>query len=338
MPKRSDAPLTPSNQKKSVFTSQPDQSPSVAAEIKSLIRNTLLASPDFPRLYADVAIASAPNSNASRILARNYEKIVERVKANQTKINLKRTNMPKLYTTKDCDHIKVTGVRCGSPALRGEQFCYFHQRMLRTVKGPPQSRVHHAALLEDEESIQTSLMEVVNSLLRGTIEIRRAELILRALNTAVRNSRRAKFGIASNMVTELPEYRTPPPADEEADSLEADAQAAAAQAAAAAETARRIEDARQATRAEIARIRAEDATPTTTTPTIATTHVGTAASGCPSGPAVPGRSAVELATHTMPSARVSARIPDPTRRKAPQSVKTPAPKERKIKAHGASRG
>ncbi len=37
---------------------------------------------------------------------------------------------------KSCTHIKVTGVRCGSPALRGEQFCYFHQRMLRTVRFP----------------------------------------------------------------------------------------------------------------------------------------------------------------------------------------------------------
>ncbi len=54
--------------------------------------------------------------------------------------------------------------------------------MLRTVKDPA-SRIHHHALLEREESIQASLMEVVNTLLRGTIEVKRAELILRALNT-----------------------------------------------------------------------------------------------------------------------------------------------------------
>ena len=111
---------------------------------------------------------------------------------------------------KSCTHIKVTGVRCGSPTLRGEQFCYFHQRMLRTVKYPA-SRIHHHALLEDEESIQASLMEVVNALLRGTIELKRAELILRALNTAVRNIRRVKFGVhKSDMVTEIPNYPTPP--------------------------------------------------------------------------------------------------------------------------------
>src|SRR5277367_1686337 len=129
-----------------------------AAAIKSSIRNILLASPDFPRFYADVVLSSAPNSNEAKILARHYKKIIARTEMEHT--SSQRTNMPNV---KNCTHIKVTGVPCGSPALRGEQFCYFHQRMLRTVKGPD-SRVHHAALLEDEESIQASLIEVVNAL------------------------------------------------------------------------------------------------------------------------------------------------------------------------------
>src|SRR5207244_1459196 len=121
---------------------------------------------------------------------------------------------------KSCTHIKVTGVRCDSPALRGEQFCYFHQRMLRTVR-VPDSRVHHAALLEDAESIQASLMEVVNGLLRGTLELKRGELILRALNTAVRNIRHVHFDLhQEDMVREIPNYPTPP-------LIEVDEQAAA---------------------------------------------------------------------------------------------------------------
>jgi len=67
-----------------------------------------------------------------------------------------------------------TSLPKASPALRGEQFCYFHRRMLRTVN-TPDSRVHHAALLEDEEATQVSLMEVVNGLMRGTIELKRGE-------------------------------------------------------------------------------------------------------------------------------------------------------------------
>jgi hypothetical protein len=97
-----------------------------------------------------------------------------------------------------CTHIKVTGTRCGSPALRGEDYCYFHYRMLCS------SRISRVALLENEEAIQVSLMEVVNSLLRGTLDLKRGELILRALNTAVRNSRRVRFEDVSGMVRELP--------------------------------------------------------------------------------------------------------------------------------------
>ena len=74
----------------------------------------LLASPSFPRLYADVVISSAPNSNEAKILARNYKKIIERTSTHMS-------------TAKSCTHIKVTGVRCGSPALRGEQFCWLAQ-------------------------------------------------------------------------------------------------------------------------------------------------------------------------------------------------------------------
>jgi hypothetical protein len=115
-----------------------------------------------------------------------------------------------MSTSKSCMHIKVSGVRCGSPSMRGEQFCYFHLRMLRTVRGPA-SRVHHAALLEDDESIQASLIETVNALLQGTIELKRAELVLRALNTAVRNIRRVHFGLhPERMVKEIPDYSTPP--------------------------------------------------------------------------------------------------------------------------------
>src|SRR6202008_2348006 len=117
------------------------------------VRNILLTNHLFPRFYADIVLHYSPNSNEARILRPHYQKICEKVNAIMSQNGT-------------CTHIKVTGVRCGSPALKGEQFCYFHQRMLRTIKGPPATRVHHAALLEDEESIQASLIEVVNALLR----------------------------------------------------------------------------------------------------------------------------------------------------------------------------
>jgi hypothetical protein len=149
-------------------------------------------------------IDRAPNSNAAKILRKNYSKILEKVNmaVAQQKAQQK--------SSRSCTHIKVTGVRCDSPSLRGEQFCYFHQRMMRGVRTPPQSRLHPIALIEDEASIQAALMEVINALMRNTIDLKRATLILRALHIAVKNARYAKFNIhAREMVKEVPEYAMP---------------------------------------------------------------------------------------------------------------------------------
>jgi len=213
---------TPQNEKKSTPISEREEASARAARVKSSIRKILLASPLFPRLYADVVISAAPNSYEAKILARNYQKIVERTnldkanldRANLDRVNLEktnRTNMPVRPSVKVCTHIQVTGVRCGSPPLRGEQFCYFHQRMVRGVATPPNARLHPIALIESEEAIQASLMEVINALARNTIDLKRAELLLRALHIAVRNARRVRFNIHENeMVREVPNYPAPP--------------------------------------------------------------------------------------------------------------------------------
>lgn len=118
--------------------------------------------------------------------------------------------MPIHPNVKNCTHIKVTGVRCGSPALRGEQFCYFHQRMMRGVQIPSNARIHPVALIENEEAIQASLMEVINALARNTIDLKRADLILKALHIAVKNARRVRFSLEKDeMVREVPTYPAP---------------------------------------------------------------------------------------------------------------------------------
>ena len=168
--------------------------------INSFARKILLATPEFPRFYADVVLATRPNSREARILRPHYQKILAKVNA---------------MSNRSCTHIKVTGVRCGSPALRGEQFCYFHQNAHRGVRRPQQSRLHPIALIEDEESIQSALMEVINALMRNTIDVKRATLILRALHIAVKNASRVKFGILGReSVKAIPDYASPTPENE----------------------------------------------------------------------------------------------------------------------------
>ena len=178
-------------------------SPHFAREFKSYVRNILRANPLFPRFYVDVLIDRAPNSNAAKILRNNYPKILE-------KVNMAVARQQQSQTTRTCTHIKVTGVRCGSPSLRGEQFCYFHQRMYRGVRTPPQARLHPIAMIEDEASIQAALMEVMNALMRNTIDLKRATLILRALHIAVKNIGRANIQLhGRSAVREVPEYANP---------------------------------------------------------------------------------------------------------------------------------
>jgi hypothetical protein len=273
-------------------TPRSEKALAIAAKIKSIIRNTLLASPYLPIIYEAVARSAATNSNDPRIIAENYKKNIESALAHRTK-----TNMP---NTKLCTHIKVTGVRCGSPALREEQFCYFHQRMIRTVKGP-RSRLHHVALLENAEAIQASIMEVVNGLIRGTIEVKRGELILRALNTAVRNARRAQFEFHTRMITKIPDYNDPPEPPE-------------------------IPEQPTTKKPTPAEIYVGTAAPGSPGGAAAQNqNVGTDVFVRPGGPEVPGRG--------DPSTKKEAAI-DPTKRKPPASVQRPeAPKERRIKAH-----
>jgi hypothetical protein len=110
----------PQNSPKNPSTRKTRKIPTVA-EIKSSIRNILLASPLFPRFYADVVLSTAPNSNEAKILARNYEKIIERTNTDQTNTDqtindqtkderknldtTKRTNMP---NSKHCTHIMLS--------------------------------------------------------------------------------------------------------------------------------------------------------------------------------------------------------------------------------------
>ncbi|MGC1374059.1 MAG: hypothetical protein WA824_18130 [Candidatus Sulfotelmatobacter sp.] len=96
-----------------------------------------------------------------------------------------------------CQHLKVNGTQCGSPALRDKRFCYFHnsvgivrQRILEdeTIKRP-----FDMPLLEDANSIQVALMKVMHLMGSGLMDHKTAALMLYALQTATANLRNVRF-------------------------------------------------------------------------------------------------------------------------------------------------
>jgi hypothetical protein len=96
-----------------------------------------------------------------------------------------------------CQHVKVNGVQCGSPALRRKPHCYFHERAQyeRELAAENKSgqRKFGFPLLEDANSIQVALMKVIQMLGSGNLDHKTAALMLYALQTASANLRNAKF-------------------------------------------------------------------------------------------------------------------------------------------------
>jgi hypothetical protein len=115
--------------------------------------------------------------------------------------------MPLHPNVRQCTHIQVTGHRCGSPALKQEYFCYFHTRMIKGVQTRVDSEIHPIALIESAEAIQAALMHMIDAVLKGTLDNKRAHIVLKALHIAVRNSRNVRFSLhPDDMVREVPNY------------------------------------------------------------------------------------------------------------------------------------
>ena len=110
-----------------------------------------------------------------------------------------------------CQHIKVNGTQCGSPALTRHKFCFFHQRWressIKLSAGRPRSTPNfQLPVLDDANSVQVALMQVVGMILSGELEAKRAGLLLYALQTASANLRAANFEPRVRQVVVHPDW------------------------------------------------------------------------------------------------------------------------------------
>jgi hypothetical protein len=116
-------------------------------------------------------------------------------------------------TPRQCEHIKINGEFCGSPALRGRNYCYFHLTYhgsrLSAERQYARARTESADTamvplelppLEDAAAIQMALMQVIDAILHNRIDNKRAGLVLYALQTASSNLARADFEQAGDAV------------------------------------------------------------------------------------------------------------------------------------------
>jgi hypothetical protein len=97
-----------------------------------------------------------------------------------------------------CQHIKVSGTQCGSPALRRNKFCFFHkkwheQRIRINGRHTHRGRSIDLPVLEDANSIQVALMQVMRMTMAGELDAQKAGLLLYGLQTASSNLRHTDF-------------------------------------------------------------------------------------------------------------------------------------------------
>jgi hypothetical protein len=96
------------------------------------------------------------------------------------------------YPVERCQHIKVNGDRCGSPALRDRKFCHFHDRC-----SPVQVDVSTSAtvppapfflpVLEDAPSIRLAIAQICEHLLHRRLDAKKAGVLLYAMQVASSN-------------------------------------------------------------------------------------------------------------------------------------------------------
>jgi hypothetical protein len=99
-------------------------------------------------------------------------------------------------TLKPCQHIKINGTQCGSPALRDSTHCYYHIRYhWPEFEALPDKHLMRVPLptLEDANSIQVALANVIERLIMSEIDHKAAALMLYALQTASINLKRTSL-------------------------------------------------------------------------------------------------------------------------------------------------
>lgn len=113
------------------------------------------------------------------------------------------------------------GSRCHSPALRGLNFCYYHNRLhllaspARTVPAdgsaavlvPEVSESFHLPVLEDRSAIQVALSQILDALASNRLDPRRASVLLYGLQVATQNVERKQDILPFNAVESVTHTR-----------------------------------------------------------------------------------------------------------------------------------
>ncbi len=103
-----------------------------------------------------------------------------------------------------CRQIKMNGLRCGTPALRGHSHCHYHTHIREHQRRHSSAEARDIPLqlppLEDAHSIQLALMEIGQAILHDRISDKKAGLLLYMLQNASLNLKRLEQDHTAELV------------------------------------------------------------------------------------------------------------------------------------------
>jgi hypothetical protein len=107
----------------------------------------------------------------------------------------------------ECRHIFPNGKKCESPALRKQDFCFFHHNKRNRQSsskrsGQPSTVAHNLPQLEDGDAIGLALSDVILSLAANRIAPRRAQILIYGLQVASNHFKQLSLGHNSRSVRE----------------------------------------------------------------------------------------------------------------------------------------
>lgn len=87
--------------------------------------------------------------------------------------------LKKANEAKRCVHMKASGIQCGSPAVGGKSYCFFHQMIHNGHQDLP--------TIEDQRSMQIAYLDLARRVMTMTIPVQYGKLLLQVLQSVSKN-------------------------------------------------------------------------------------------------------------------------------------------------------
>ena len=111
--------------------------------------------------------------------------------------------MSEIHEAPRCQHIKTDGIPCGSPALRGEAFCYNH-RLIHHPDHPLGVPGYKLPPLECQDDIQLAMRDAIQSFLDKRLTPADARLVIYGISVVAPYACRLRTAYPNRITTEIP--------------------------------------------------------------------------------------------------------------------------------------